>query len=375
MIINIFYSWQSDLPSISNKNYIEKMIKKSISNLEKEDSIIAIVDRDTKGKTGSPNIFETILSKIDKCKFFICDVSIVSENNKPNPNVLIELGYAIKTLGWDRIICLFNVESGKIEDLPFNINHNRITPYRYDTNNEINRISSIISNTIKKLHKDGRLFDPVEDYVKGKIDYIFISILQNLDMVISLDKKSTDKIQSFAKLLDITTELLTKQLQEKEFLGFYFVQSYDQYIEKLERLLDRLYLTKVFNEEASRIVINMIEWIDSYETLISQRFHKELIIKKRPSELKVVQMEKVNKSNNDDSVILLKPIDNEKGIVIKGGIIKQYNLIYSDQFISLNPVHIESVVSCLMSFIKIVNQWMELTGNEFILDPKYFKIY
>jgi hypothetical protein len=134
-------------------------------------------------------------------------------------------------------------------------------------------------------------------------------------------------------------------------------------------------LTKVFNEEASRIVINMIEWIDSYETLISQRFHKELIIKKRPSELKVVQMEKVNKSNNDDSVILLKPIDNEKGIVIKGGIIKQYNIIYSDQFISLNPVHIESVVSCLMNFIKIVNQWMELTGNEFILDPKYFKIY
>ena len=62
----------------------------------------------------------------------------------PNPNVLIELGYAIKTLGWSKIICLFNSQTGKIEDLPFDINHNRVTAYTSNLENK-KRISEIIS--------------------------------------------------------------------------------------------------------------------------------------------------------------------------------------------------------------------------------------
>lgn len=37
----------------------------------------------------------------------------------PNPNVMIELGYAIKSLGWDRIILLYDKDFGEIEEIPF----------------------------------------------------------------------------------------------------------------------------------------------------------------------------------------------------------------------------------------------------------------
>ena len=46
--------------------------------------------------------------------------------------MLIELRFAIKVLGWSKIICLFNAKRGKIEELPFDINHNRLTSYNPD---------------------------------------------------------------------------------------------------------------------------------------------------------------------------------------------------------------------------------------------------
>lgn len=42
-----------------------------------------------------------------------------------NQNVAYELGLAVGALGWERIILVFNEESGKVEELPFDINHHR----------------------------------------------------------------------------------------------------------------------------------------------------------------------------------------------------------------------------------------------------------
>lgn len=110
MKVSIFYSWQSDLPGKTNRNFIGDAIKKSLKGINKDNQIIACIDRDTKDELGSPDIRASIFNKINHSKFFVCDVS-QNENGVPNPNVLIELGYAIKTLGWEKIICLFNSQT------------------------------------------------------------------------------------------------------------------------------------------------------------------------------------------------------------------------------------------------------------------------
>ncbi|RTM15386.1 MAG: hypothetical protein EKK33_02145 [Bradyrhizobiaceae bacterium] len=61
------------------------------------------------------------------------DVSIINKaaggRPTPNPNVLIELGYALRTLGYERIILVFNRAFGKIEDLPFDLRARRVLAY------------------------------------------------------------------------------------------------------------------------------------------------------------------------------------------------------------------------------------------------------
>jgi hypothetical protein len=52
-----------------------------------------------------------------------------TERPSPNPNVLVELGYALRALGEERVILVMNTAFGKPEALPFDLRRKRITPY------------------------------------------------------------------------------------------------------------------------------------------------------------------------------------------------------------------------------------------------------
>jgi len=89
------------------------------------------VDMDTKGVSGSPPIVDTIFKKIDAAAIFVADLTFVgnrlSGNPTPNPNVLIEYGWALKRLGYARIISVMNTEFGdpRAKKLPFDLEHLR----------------------------------------------------------------------------------------------------------------------------------------------------------------------------------------------------------------------------------------------------------
>jgi hypothetical protein len=129
--LKIFYSWQSDIENKFNRNFVKDCLERAIKQLNQEFKIDDAVrlDHDTKGVTGSPDIASTILAKIEESDIFIGDITFItkSENNKyfPNPNVLIELGYALKSLGDKRVINIMNSAFGKPENLPFDLIHKR----------------------------------------------------------------------------------------------------------------------------------------------------------------------------------------------------------------------------------------------------------
>lgn len=135
MNFTIFYSWQSDLPSATNRNFIENALKSVVKVILKDDSIAVdpVIDRDTLGVRGSPDIAETIFKKIESSHVFVCDITPINQNSQirpcPNPNVLVELGYAIKCIGTDRIIMVLNTAYGKLEHLPFDLRMRRVLTY------------------------------------------------------------------------------------------------------------------------------------------------------------------------------------------------------------------------------------------------------
>ena len=95
----VFYSWQSDITTSVNRNLIENAISKAIKNINhniQSNDEKYEMDRDTVNVPGSPDIVETIITKINSCSIFIGDVTPVgvSSNGKkmPNSNVFLNQG-------------------------------------------------------------------------------------------------------------------------------------------------------------------------------------------------------------------------------------------------------------------------------------------
>ena len=136
MDFNVFYSWQSDTPYAVNRDLIKEAATDAVERI-RNDAIIQEsprLDQDTKGVPGMPELAATIFRKIDNCGIFLADVTFVAstascvpKNAKkvPNPNVLLELGYAAAKVGWERIICVMNTFYGKPRDQIFDIRHRR----------------------------------------------------------------------------------------------------------------------------------------------------------------------------------------------------------------------------------------------------------
>lgn len=132
---NVFYAWQSDRPGNVNKNLILTALEAAVEQVRAEGSVVVDprVDRDTLNVPGAPDIVATIFEKIDAAAVFVADVTLVTADSAgrptPNPNVLIELGYALKSLGPNRIITVMNTVYGPPDDLPFDIRQKRTLTY------------------------------------------------------------------------------------------------------------------------------------------------------------------------------------------------------------------------------------------------------
>lgn len=139
--MKFFWSWQSDIDDKINRYFIRDCIQEVLTELNKEnagsvvDESVRELDQDTMGVTGSPHVFDTILKKIKESDYFIADITPIAktkglEKKKAkkvmNPNVALELGYALSIHGDERIITIFNESLGTIPgDLPFDLSHKR----------------------------------------------------------------------------------------------------------------------------------------------------------------------------------------------------------------------------------------------------------
>jgi hypothetical protein len=138
---SIFYSWQSDSPADCNRAFIRQALDNAVglpsSGVTVEDS--PRVESGMEGIAGTPEVATIMFARIKQSAIFIGDMTLVGSVKKegsdemkrvPNPNVLLETGYAAGTIGWGRIICVMNEHFGKRTELPFDV-RNRRFPINY----------------------------------------------------------------------------------------------------------------------------------------------------------------------------------------------------------------------------------------------------
>jgi hypothetical protein len=166
----VFFSWQSDTPNRVGRTFLETALTAALAvlaqdgELEEADRDLEL-DRDTKGVAGSPPLVDTIFGKIDEAAAVVCDMTFVSSRaggkRSPNPNVLIEYGWALKSRGHERLISVMNAAYGAPSEvtLPFDMRHLRF-PITYDLphdaaadkkGTELKRLTLTLADALKPI--------------------------------------------------------------------------------------------------------------------------------------------------------------------------------------------------------------------------------
>lgn len=138
----IFYSWQCDSDKKFNRNFIENCLSNAINRINKVIDYTLILDKNTIGESGSPDIVNVILNKIDMAIGFVADITPIvclKEKYLSNSNVMLELGYALSSLSDERVILICNTSKCRLNDLHFDLGLKRIVSYEYDEESDANK--------------------------------------------------------------------------------------------------------------------------------------------------------------------------------------------------------------------------------------------
>lgn len=131
----IFFSWQtsSRTDCLDNKAFILSCIQKAASDVAGKGDLKEVtfkVLQGTGGEPGTPKMIETCLKRNDKCHIFIADISVDKKFNKvqkwvnkkpelrerPNENVMYELGRADGHLSYKQVIHVANTIFGDVSE-------------------------------------------------------------------------------------------------------------------------------------------------------------------------------------------------------------------------------------------------------------------
>jgi hypothetical protein len=136
-IIKVFYAWQSDRDEKGNRHFIRRALDDAAKRIN-EDNALGVeikIDADTEGVLGTPAVTETILGKIQSSHIFVPDLTFIAETGAgkltPNPNVMVEYGYALRSLTFEAMVPVMNTHYGGPTELPFDLAHVR-HPTQYE---------------------------------------------------------------------------------------------------------------------------------------------------------------------------------------------------------------------------------------------------
>lgn len=183
-VITVFYAWQSDLEQKTNRNFIRHALDAAAARITEDSAVEAevLIDADTEGVVGTPPVTETILKKIDATDIFVPDLTFVTKTEAgklvPNPNVMIEYGYALRSLTFKSMMPVMNMQFGLPDELPFDMAHVR-HPIQYSAapdmpdgsrREERNKLSErfegilrlMIQDILSRSRADAPLFVPKE---------------------------------------------------------------------------------------------------------------------------------------------------------------------------------------------------------------------
>lgn len=213
----------------------------------------------------------------------------------------------------------------------------------------------------------------VADYLKMKIDRIVLSVIDQARRIYFQDSPfSTKDVTVF---LSQTPDSLNEEIARKQLLGFYLFKKWDSHLLAFESILtDPLIATKLSTKQLAPIV-DLLQVIVSLDTI---REIRELFEEQGAAapNLRTASGQAMGPLNDKypDRLLLLESISADKARVLNFGDFRSGDHPFVLRMFRARPERVPFLSNRIHRLVSGTQRWLDVSGNEFILDPKTFRL-
>ena len=218
----------------------------------------------------------------------------------------------------------------------------------------------------KNLNKE------IFDYAKMQIDRYILSIINQLQKLVYPLEEGDLSPKGVSKFLSIEKDKLKEALSKNEYLGFQVFKRWEVTEENLHELLKSSFILRGFENEQIISIIKSLRYLESIQK------GEELYTStdKEATLYKIVHGKELNKENVKfpDRYLLLRDLGNNKSLVADFGDFPLYNVNKLLRIFTINERYLEIYSSAIFDLMREINNWVDLTGGEFVIDTKMFQL-
>jgi len=169
---------------------------------------------------------------------------------------------------------------------------------------------------------------------------------------------------------------IKKALKNKELLGFQIFKHWEESESYFSRLLENSFVLSKLEDEQIIIIIKMINAMRNFQNFclnINNFFEIGQYIKK---EFAILDLKHAHRENlkYPERLILIKKIDEDKGIVIDFGDFKVYMKPYLLKKYKIKEEKLNEFSEVVYNLLNLINRWLSLTGDKLLINERKFRI-
>ena len=221
----------------------------------------------------------------------------------------------------------------------------------------------------RKLNKE--LFD----YAKMQIDRESLSILNNLQKMVLGIEKNDFSFEGINKFLKLNRQEIKNIIKDNKYLGFQILKNWEISEKYYHDILKNPFILLKLKDEQIISIIKILKSLRSLE-IIQKSGNLYCETNKRTNKFKIKSGIEISEENNalPNRYLLLQCLRDDKFIVRDFGDISKYNLEKCLYYFIVNEEKIDEYSIIINELVSDINNWLDVTGKEFLIDLKKYRI-
>ena len=221
----------------------------------------------------------------------------------------------------------------------------------------------------RKLNKE------IHDYLKMQVDREILSIINQLTKIVYDYNTQDFSSKGTSNFLNLKEDELKTLVKNQKLTGFQVLKNWVSSEGNLQELLKNTFvLTKADNDQ----IISMIRVIKAIRNIEQVQGIDDIYIENGEisKEYKIVHGLDINEKNTEypDRYLLLRKLEADKFRVQDFGDFPKYKVKNLLKYYVLNEKYLDIYSETIYELVKEINIWLNLTGHEFLIDTKMFRL-